>query len=115
MGFADSASQDARRLFSLHPTYPSMTQAIMKEYASVEKGSHAIPVLKDLLSEYSKNDTASGNLHFHLAQLLYEDSQIQPALEELNSAEASFRRSYSSDHQVFKAIKELRETLEKPQ
>jgi tetratricopeptide (TPR) repeat protein len=106
---ADSAFQATRRLFALDPTNPSVTQAIMTDYSEAGKSSQVPTVFRRLIPEYSRNDTASGNLYFHLALSQYEGSQGEAAMKSLDSCETRFNRCYSNDHQVFKAIKSLRE------
>ncbi len=111
MGQSDSAFQAARRLFSLHPTYPRITQTIIEDYFRAEKSSDIPSVLRRLLPEYANSDSASGNLYFHLAQTLFEQSKGTLAAEPLDSAEVRFRHCYNAQDQVFEVIGSLRDAI----
>jgi tetratricopeptide (TPR) repeat protein len=112
-GKSDSAFFAAKRLFALHPTYPSVPQAIIEDYSEAHKASDLVSVFRRLIPEYDKNDTASGNLYFHLASCSLADLDSLSAIQSLDSAEARFRHCFPTGDQVFEAIKSQKEAIER--
>ena len=113
LGEADSAYVAARRLFGLHPTFPSNSQAVIEDYTNAGEAGKLVSVFRRILPDYCTNDTVAGNIYFHLATRFLNDSDSSQALVSLDSSEVRFRRCYPGNHQVFEVIQSERELIKK--
>lgn len=103
----NNANDSFDTLFSLYPTYPSVSQMVMKAYMAFNKKDDLVSFFLRNLEKYNGQDEIAGNLYFHLALLYHQDKDKVNASKYASQAQNCFIKAGKYDG----AIRESIETL----
>jgi len=106
-------ADDIRRdFFALDPGNPTIYNDLAKIYFKYDKAEELTGFFEDELKNYRDNDSITGNLNFFLGRI-YLGIDKSEAKNYLLQAREHFSKVYDKDHQVFRAIEQGLEQLEK--
>jgi tetratricopeptide (TPR) repeat protein len=108
-----AALGDARSLFGIAPRNPAATQMVMAAYQDSEKAQWLEAFFEWGLKAYAADPEAQGNILYHYSSWAHDAGDDARALSLLERAEAAFRKSGTTNAQVFEAIAAQREAFGK--
>ncbi|NIO49325.1 MAG: hypothetical protein GTN73_07830 [Candidatus Aminicenantes bacterium] len=100
-------------LFSKYSTNPNAIKMIVDNFFIHGEMQRLMDFFDRNIEKYASNNEVLGNLKFHKALILEEKEEKEKAFKALNEAERHFRKVFSSDHQVFKNINDIKQRLKK--
>lgn len=100
----DAALDAARDLFNALHDSPETLSMINREFLESKKPESLDRFYPGMMSRYSNDDLASGNLQFYYGIYNVKMGRPEEAKKSFNSARERFKRIYKEDHEVFGVI-----------
>lgn len=107
----DKAANEADYLFSLDPTNPNSTNAIIDNYKNYSLNDKLENFFIRNLQLYKNDENTLGNLNFHLGLFYKENNDKIKALKHISEAESNFIKSLGSEAEVLSIIKKIKKEL----
>ena len=101
---SDAALDAAKDMFNALHDDPETLSMINRDFLESKKPDDLGRFYSGMISLYSNNDLASGNLQFYYGIYCVKTDRPEEAKKAFNSARDRFKRIYKEDHEVFGVI-----------